>query len=83
MVRYTLSRLLALVPVLLGVSLLAFLLANLSPGDPAELALSQGDQEPTAAEIAANHEALGLNAPMPLRYVRWLGDVARGDLGLT
>lgn len=83
MVRYTLSRLLALVPVLLGVSLLAFLLANLAPGDPAELALSQGDQEPTLAEIAAKREELGLNDPMPVRYVRWLGDVVRGDMGLT
>ena len=108
MVRYTLSRLLALVPVLLGVSLLAFLLANLAPGDPAELALSQGDQEPTAAEIEAKREELGLNVPsgcvtlagsvkrfrifseqledlcsISVRYVRWLGDVTRGDLGLT
>ncbi len=108
MVRYTLSRLLALVPVLLGVSLLAFLLANLAPGDPAELALSQGDQEPTAAEIEAKREELGLNVPLgcetlagsvkrfrffsdqledlcsiSVRYVRWLGDVTRGDLGLT
>ena len=108
MVRYTLSRLLALVPVLLGVSLLAFLLANLAPGDPAELALSQGDQEPTAAEIEAKRKELGLNVPLgcvtlagsvkrfrifseqledlcsiSVRYVRWLGDVTRGDLGLT
>ncbi len=108
MVRYTLSRLVALVPVLLGVSLLAFLLANLAPGDPAELALSQGDQEPTAAEIAAKREELGLNVPLrcvtlassvkwsgifaeqlenlcsiSVRYARWLGNVARGDLGLT
>ena len=65
MIRYTLSRLLALIPVLLGVSLLAFLLANLAPGDPAELALSQGDQEPTAEEIEAKREELGLNVPLP------------------
>ena len=77
MIRYTLSRLLALVPVLLGVSLLAFLLANLAPGDPAELALSQGDQEPTAEEIEAKREELGLNVPLPCDTlagaVKWSG----------
>ena len=81
MIRYTLSRLLALVPVLLGVSLLAFLLANLAPGDPAELALSQGDQEPTEAEIAAKREELGLNDPLlcvtlarsVTRWAKWSG----------
>src|SRR5438067_8761675 len=78
---YALGRLAALVPVLLGVSLLAFALANLAPGDPAEQALRQGGQEPTRAQVQALRHQLGLDAPFAVRYARWLGRALRGDLG--
>ncbi|MGH2355538.1 MAG: nickel ABC transporter permease [Chloroflexota bacterium] len=78
---YALGRLASLLPVLIGVSLLAFSLANLAPGDPAEQALRQGGQEPTEAQIEALRRELGLDDPFPVRYVRWLGRAVQGDLG--
>ena len=80
--RFISRRLLYLVPVWLGVSLLAFSLANLAPGDPAELMLvRQTGQSPSAEAVAQLREELGLNGPAPVRYVRWLAKVASGDLG--
>ena len=51
--RYLTEKLLSLIPVLLGISLIAFVLGVISPGNPAEMALSQGGYEPTAEQIAA------------------------------
>nr|MDQ3082752.1 nickel ABC transporter permease subunit NikB [Gemmatimonadota bacterium] len=79
---YLLRRLAALLPVLLGVSLLAFSLASLAPGDPAELLLRRQTGEPPSAEaVALLRSELGLDRPFLVRYARWLGHAARGDLG--
>ncbi|HEX9373078.1 MAG TPA: ABC transporter permease, partial [Roseiflexaceae bacterium] len=78
---YVLARLASLVPVLLGVSLLAFALANLAPGDPAEQVLRQGGQEPSREQVQALRHQLGLDAPFVVRYGRWLARAVRGDLG--
>ena len=60
--RYVFTRLLTAVPVLIGISILAFLLGVLSPGDPAEIALNQnGLDMPSAEQIAVMREELGLN----------------------
>jgi peptide/nickel transport system permease protein len=75
---YLARRLLLLVPVLLGVSVVVFLVLHLSPGDPAEIMLgSQATQE----DLARLRADLGLNEPLPVQYARWLGHVVRGDLG--
>lgn len=77
-------RLLYLVPVWLGVSLLSFSLSNLAPGDPAELMLvRQTGQAPSAEEVARLREELGLNGHVAVRYARWLRGVAAGDLGTS
>ncbi len=78
---YLLARVAALLPVLLGVSLLAFALANLAPGDPAEQVLRQGGQEPSPEQVQALRHQLGLDAPFAVRYARWLAAVLHGDLG--
>jgi peptide/nickel transport system permease protein len=79
---FVLRRLAYLVPVWLGISLVAFFLANLAPGDPARLALQRDlGRQPTAEEVAAAREEMGLNDPALVRYVTWLGDALRGDLG--
>jgi ABC-type dipeptide/oligopeptide/nickel transport system permease component len=67
---------------LLGVSLLTFLLLEFVPGDAAELLLS-GQQQQSAEQLAALRQELGLNAPLPLRYVRWLGRAAFLDFGVS
>ena len=81
--RYTGRRLLHLIPVLLGISILAFLLGVLSPGDPARMALSQGVNEPTQEEIEKKREELGLNAPLTVQYGCWISRALRGDLGTS
>lgn len=80
--RYVGRRLLAVVPAWLGVSLLAFGLASLAPGDSAQLILlRQTGELPTDAAVQRLRRELGLDAPVPVRYGRWLADAARGDLG--
>jgi peptide/nickel transport system permease protein len=76
--RYLTRRLLSLVPVLAGVSVVVFLVLHLSPGDPAEIMLgSQATQE----DLARLRAELGLTEPFPIQYLRWLGHVLQGDLG--
>jgi peptide/nickel transport system permease protein len=76
--RYLARRLLLLVPVLGGVSIVIFMVLHLSPGDPVEIMLgSQATQE----DRSRLREELGLDQPLHVQYVRWLGHVARGDLG--
>lgn len=84
MAHFILRRLLYLVPVWLGISLVAFLLTNLTPGDPARLALQRElGRQPTAEETAAAREQMGLNDPAPVRYFTWLTDAVSGDLGTS
>lgn len=82
MIRYCYKRILLALPVMLGISLLAFILGLLSPGDPAEFALNQnGMDAPTDAQIAAMREELGLNRPVYVQYGSWLLQVLQGDFG--
>ena len=82
--EYILRRLVSLLPVILGVSLITFGLMGVVPGDPAEIIASRGrDVEPTQAEIEAVRQELGFDQPLPLQYARWLGRVVRGDLGMS
>jgi peptide/nickel transport system permease protein len=76
--RYILRRVLHLVPVLLGVSIVVFLVLQLAPGDPAEIMLGP---EATQAELDRLRAELGLTEPLPVQYARWLALVAQGDLG--
>jgi peptide/nickel transport system permease protein len=78
MLRYIAGRLIGTIPVLLLVSLLTFLMIHLTPGDPVRLML--GD-DATAEAIEALNSKLGLDQPLPVQYVRWLGEVVTGDLG--
>lgn len=80
---YLATRVASLLPVWLAVSLLAFGLGNLAPGDPAEAIYYQSFGEPPTDQRALDQlrEELGLNDPLPLRYGRWLVNALRGDLG--
>lgn len=80
--RYLVRRLLALLPVWLCVSLLAFALGRAAPGDPAQIMLERQTGEPPSAEdLHRVRSELGLDDPLPLQYARWLGHALRGDLG--
>ena len=80
MLKYILRRVALLVPVLLGVSIVTFLLLRLIPGDAVLIALG-ADSRATPDQIAAIRASYGLDQPLPVQYLRWLGHVARGDLG--
>ncbi len=64
---------------ILGVGTVVFALVRLLPGDPAETMLARAGAGPQA--VAALRAELGLNRPLAVQYVDWLGHAARGDLG--
>lgn len=76
--RFLGKRLLQLLPVLFAVSALSFLLLNLLPGDPTIAILGPSATEENRAVL---REELGLDDPLPVRYVNWVADSATGDLG--
>ena len=78
--RYVARRLLQMVPVLLGVSLLTFLLTNLLPGDPAR---AVAGRLATPEQLEAVRERLGLDRPLPVQYAMYMGRLARADLGTS
>ena len=82
---YLATRVASLLPVWLAVSVLAFGLGNLAPGDPAEAIYYQTFGVPPTDQLELDQlrEELGLNDPLPLRYGRWLINALRGDLGVS
>lgn len=80
MAIYILKRLAMTIPVMLLVALFVFLLLRLSPGDPA--AVIAGDYA-TAEDVARIRTQLGLDDPIVIQFVRWVGTLAQGDLGTS
>jgi ABC-type dipeptide/oligopeptide/nickel transport system permease component len=78
MQRYLIRRLLQLIPTLILASILIFLIIQLAPGDPAAMKLGS---EATDEQLAIERKRLGLDKPVPVRYVIWLSDVLRLNLG--
>lgn len=78
MLSYTLRRLLTLLPVLAVVSIVIFAIIHLTPGNPARAILGP---EASAQDVDALSQRLGLNRPLPVQYVEWLGHAVSGDLG--
>lgn len=76
---YLLRRLLQTIPTLLGVSLIAFLVLRLT-GDPAIMVLGEMATEEALATYRAEH---GLDAPLHIQYLRYMGDVFTGDFGVS
>lgn len=78
MSTYILRRILGLIPVLFGVSLIVFLLLRLTPGDPATVMLGERGTPERIAELRVQ---LGLDRPLWLQYAEFLGRTLHGDLG--
>ncbi len=78
MTKYILRRILMMIPVMLGVTLLVFFIISLTPGDAASMILGQ---EATEESIAELREEMGLNDPTIVQYVRYMGDLFQGDMG--
>ncbi|HLR46476.1 MAG TPA: ABC transporter permease [Deinococcales bacterium] len=80
MTRYVLTRLLHTIPVLIVTTLLVFVILSFSPSDPAQLVLGLGA---TQEQLEAMREQLGLNEPLPVRYVKYMAGVLTGDFGVS
>ena len=78
MLRYVMKRLLLAVPVLLGVTFVMFLIAQITPGDPAVILLGE---RATPEELATVRQQLGLNDPWYVQYYKYVSGAVRGDLG--
>ena len=82
---YIARRVVSILPVCIGISLLAFLLGVLAPGDPAPALYKQLTGAPAADPVALEKFRIeyGLNDPLPIRYLRWAASALRGDLGYS
>jgi peptide/nickel transport system permease protein len=80
MTDHFLKRITLAVPVLFGVSVAVFLMMHLIPGDPA-LAMLRGQPTVTPADIDRVRHQMGLDDPIPVQYVKYLGRVLQGDFG--
>jgi len=78
LIRLVLGRLVALVPMLIALSIASFALVHVIPEDPA-LVIMGGEGTPQAVEELRRQ--LGLDRPLHVRYLEWLGQIARGNLG--
>lgn len=80
MLTFLLRRVLWLIPMLLGVSLVTFIMIHLVPGDPVQIMMGQS---PTGADMRLARHELGLDKPLPLQYLQYLGNALHGDLGTS
>jgi peptide/nickel transport system permease protein len=81
MLRFTIRRLLVMIPLLLAVSFLVFAITNLGPGTP--MASFEANPRMSQEDIDRIQRNLGLDRPWPERYVLWLSNLIRGDLGYS
>lgn len=82
MTKYILRRLILSIPVIIGITIIIFLMAHLMPGD-AVVAMISIDSPISEDLIAMRRGQLGLDDPLPVQYVRWLSNVLRGNFGIS
>src|SRR5262249_5447430 len=78
MIRFFIHRLLSIIPILFGVSIVGFLLMKLVPGDPTFFLLGPYASD---SEREVLRKSLGLTSPLPVQYFRWLDGYIHGDFG--
>ena len=87
MANYVLRRLLGLFPILIGLSIIVFLIMRMLPGDVAAMILMGGGEDSTAGvsaeALAELREKLGLNAPLYQQYLEWIWGLLRLDAGIS
>lgn len=82
--RYLWRRLLISIPVLIGISLGTYVLVDLAPGDPVTAMINPETAASLGPDwVAAQRHQLGLDRPLPVRYVTWLDQIAHGNLGYS
>ena len=78
MLRYIVKRVILLIPIIIGITIVIQLLIEVTPGDPAKLMLGI---EATPERVEEVRDQMGLNDPLPVRYVRYMRGVLQGDFG--
>lgn len=78
MFSYMIRRLLYVIPVAFGVSVICFMLVQIAPGDPLTAIMPV---DATAEEQADMRAAYGLDKPLPVQYAIWIGNIVQGDMG--
>ena len=82
--QYIIRRLVISIPILLGVTIITFVLTELMPGDFVDAMIPPDKAVMMSADrVEAMREAYGLNKPPYVRYLLWLREVARGNLGYS
>ena len=81
--QYVLRRLISLIPILLGVTILTYGLMYISPQDPVEMMLQGQGTAPDPEVVAAMRHQLGLDRPFLVQYFDWLWRFVRGDMGVS
>ncbi len=80
MLNYLIKRFLSTIPILLGITLIIFVALQLAPGDAAQIILGP---MATAEDIAATNAKWGLDQPIAVQYMKWLGNALHGDFGMS
>lgn len=80
MLQYIIRRFIQMIPLLIGISILVFLLVHLSPGDPIRMLLGE---EATDEDVARLNAVYGFDLPLPTQYFKWAGKAIQGDLGVS
>ncbi len=82
MLKFIINRVLLMLPILLGVSLVTFIIVRSIPGDPVRVLIGF-DQRATEEQIENIRRAYGLDQSLPVQYLKWMGHVVQGDLGAS
>ncbi len=83
MLAYTIRRLLLMIPVLLGISIMVFAISASNPNGGELYSFIGNPKNVTQSQLKALEHRLGLDKPLPVRYVLWLGSILHGDLGIS
>lgn len=81
MIKYVVRRLVVSIPLLFGITIIIFVLANLMPGDAVGAMMS--DTAVSAEIMDLQRARLGLDKPLPVRYAMWIGELLRGNMGYS
>jgi peptide/nickel transport system permease protein len=82
MLKFIINRVLLMIPILIGVSLVTFVIVRSIPGDPVRVLIGF-DQRATPEQIENIRRSYGLDQPLPVQYLKWMGHVVQGDLGAS
>ena len=83
MLKYTIKRIVSMNPDIIIISIILFGITKLMPGDPAKMMVQGGRPETYEARLQAARENLGLDESIPVQYVKWMTNIAKGDLGYS